>query len=134
MKARFAQSPLLARSACLALAVAFTAGALPAAAAPGDEEITVVAPYTIKRERSRSGVVEETVSVSRAVRTRDLDLRYDSDVRVLRDRIEIAARLACDEADSLLQYASYTSDAACVREAIRDAAPQTRALIQRARY
>jgi UrcA family protein len=99
-----------------------------------DESVTVTAPYTVRTERERtrgSAISEERVSVSRAVSIRDLDLRYDGDVEIAVQRVDIAAREACDYADELQRF-SETSDSECRREAVRGARPQLRAAIARA--
>lgn len=101
-----------------------------------DDGITVVAPYSVHRERQRGplGARTEVVSVSRIVYARDLDLRYAADVRELRQRVTETARLACEEADDIVVGPSVTSDRDCVREAVNDAMPQFRAVVARARY
>jgi len=117
--------------------VAFCAFAAPSSADPYydrvyvQDEIVVSAPYTIYRDRDRNG---DIVSVTRIVDTRDLDLRYVAHVDELQRRIDINARIACEQADRATRRSSSTSDRECIRKAIRDAQPQVVAAVDRARY
>ncbi|MES1156602.1 MAG: UrcA family protein [Alphaproteobacteria bacterium] len=104
-------------------------GAVPALA-QDDDQIIVPAPYHIHRDVNGE---TESVEVSRIVTADGLDLRYDSDVYQLRQRIHDAAWDACDAAGQALHGESTTSDRECVRQAIRGAEPQAEDAIARAR-
>lgn len=94
-----------------------------------DEELVITAPY-IRRDRSGVGINRtEEVSVSRVVSARDLDLRYDRDVAILRDRIRETAALVCDEAQDELRGSPAETDRQCEREAVRDAMAEVNDLI-----
>ena len=62
------------------------------------EGITIYAPR--RHERSAIGAPIETVRASRVVYARDLDLSTYWGARILRRRIEHAARDACDDLDA----------------------------------
>lgn len=97
-----------------------------------DEGVTVTAPYAIHRDGGPLG--ERTVSVSRIVDARGLDLRYGADVDAFHRRVVDTARIACDEAEDATPGPSLTSDRECVRRAVSRAMPQFRAVVQRANY
>ena len=76
-----------------------------------------------RNERSAIGAPIETITASRVVSFRDLDLSSDYDAHILKVRIERAARSACDELDNspgVLDQGS--SD--CYRDAVRDGLAQ----------
>lgn len=129
----------LRRSIAIAAALGALTLAVPAAAQSVDkgayadayyeDELVITAPY-IERERRGAGINRtEEVSVSRIVSARDLDLRYDSDVAVLRQRIRDTAELVCDEARYELRGSPMESDRECVRDAVRDAMADANDLI-----
>jgi UrcA family protein len=99
----------------------------PTAFAKDNDDIVVNAPYTV--HHGRDG---REVRVSRVVSTSDLDLRYDSDVQVLHQRISATARIACDEAEDVMPF-SATTDRECVRNAVHGARSKVRAVIEAAR-
>jgi UrcA family protein len=125
------------RSFATTLAVTFGAIACLAispAAAQDEESVTVTAPYAVHRENRRFGA-GESVSVTHRVSSRGLDLRYAGDADEFNRRITYNAHVACEQAEELLRPAhSSTTDAQCVRNALRDARPQFEAAIERARY
>lgn len=104
--------------------------------AQSSDEIVIVAPYTVRRDarRSSAGRLDETVSVTRIVSIRDLDLRYPAGVDEMNRRIAYTAELVCDEAEAHMSASSATTDRECERRAIRDARRQARMLVERARY
>jgi len=96
------------------------------AAAPGEEQITVQGPYTVRKamtKRSLSGEMPEfTISVSQNVGYADLDLSKPDDVAKLRDRVRVAAKDSCRELDSRFPRDVYhpvgeSSRKDCVRNA-----------------
>lgn len=94
-----------------------------------DDELVITVPY-IRRDRVGVGANRaEEVSVSRIVSTRDLDLRYDSHVAVLRERIRDTAALVCDEAQNELRGLPLESDRECERDAVRAAMADANDLI-----
>lgn len=99
-----------------------------------DDNITVTAPYEIRHHREFGS---DSVSVSRGVKVADLDLRYDDDVARLQERISYTAEDVCRVAGDYLSDTSSISDRAndreCVRDAIREAQPQVRYAVRRAR-
>jgi UrcA family protein len=117
-----------------ALAVAVPAGAQTVKKdAYGDtyyeEELVITAPY-VRRDRSGVGINRtEEVTVSRVVSARDLDLRYDRDVAILRERIRDTAAIVCDEAQDELRGPPSESDRQCEREAVREAMADANDLI-----
>jgi UrcA family protein len=64
---------------------------------PG-EDVTVFAPYIIKRKSGPGNV--QTISVSRNVSFHDLDLRISRDATALEQRVNQAAQDVCRELDS----------------------------------
>jgi UrcA family protein len=92
-----------------------------------NDEVVVTAPYAVRR---RDG----TVTVTRVVSARDLNLYYGADVDRLHQRVVDAAYLACEEAEDALRGRSVTSDRECFRKAMRGATPQFQAVVARARY
>lgn len=94
-----------------------------------DDEVVITAPY-VRRERTGPGLTGgEEVTVSRIVSTSDLDLRSDSDVHLLRERIRVTAALVCEEAQDELRGAPLESDRACIRDAMRGATAEANDLI-----
>jgi UrcA family protein len=81
----------------------FSAGSAQAASL-GEEEITVVGPYTVSKEMTKPSLGGEmpqfTVSVSQRVGYADLDLSKPDDVVKLRDRVTTAAKDSCRELDT----------------------------------
>jgi hypothetical protein len=71
------------------------------AATPGQEEVTVDGPYTVRQEltkRALGGEMSETtLSVSQHVSYADLDLSKADDVAKLRERVKTAAADSCRE-------------------------------------
>jgi UrcA family protein len=96
-----------------------------------DEEIIINAPRH-HPERSDIGAPIEDVAMSQQVRFDDLDLRTHWGARVLRERIEYAARTMCNRLDTL--YPVSTSDSPpCYRAAVDDAMGQAAVAIRNAR-
>ena len=99
------------------------------------EDIIVTAPgvthYDTGR-RTSSGAPIETVTAQRVVDTSDLDLRYNADVRALRQRINDAAIDGCREVDRATQV-PLDSNRDCIRAATRDAMAQADDMIAIAR-
>ncbi|MGE0740139.1 MAG: UrcA family protein [Hyphomonadaceae bacterium] len=123
----------LASALCAVSALALFA--TPALAQSYDNEI-VVGPPNVQREttgRSASGARIETLSLTRVVSARDLNLRYDADVRELHRRIRDTAVSMCNEIDRSSNGLTITSDRQCVREAVRDAMVQADAMVYYAR-
>ena len=88
-------------SATLFLALATT----PAASQPPSEpseDVTVFAPYVIKKENGPRNA--QIITVSRKVNYHDLDLAKPADVSVLEQRVKQSAEDVCKELDR--QYAS----------------------------
>lgn len=93
------------------------------------EDDIVIVPYGIREGR------DGTLTMSRAVSIKDIDLRYDAGVDELNRRITWTAREICDELDDASRSSLLlTAERDCVRDAVRDARPQVDAAIQRARY
>lgn len=126
-----------ARSVLVAVAVFAGLGAIAAPAIAQDKDEIIVVPYGIQRydegQRTASGARVQTLTLSRYVSTEGLDLRRDSDVDALYERIEYTAREACRDLDRAADI-STTSDRACVRDAVRGAEPQVSSLVARCRY
>ena len=94
-----------------------------------EEDDIVIVPYGIREGR------DGTVTLSRAVSIKDIDLRYDAGVDELNRRISWTAREICDELDDASRSSLLlTSERDCVRDAVRGARPQIDAAVQRARY
>jgi UrcA family protein len=93
-------------------------------------EVIVRAPYRRAERNPATGAPIERISVSRRVQYGDLDLASNRDVRVLHDRVALAARDACDTADRNYDVMD-PGDDSCVARAIIDGMRQ--APIARAR-
>ncbi len=107
----------------------------PAYAPAPPEEVTVYGPHR-GEERSGIGAPIENLSISRPVRTDDLDLRTEWGANTLRQRIVYTADRLCRELDAVYPDGFYppTSDSPpCRRTAIEDAMDQADAAIARAR-
>lgn len=105
---------------------------------PGfSDEIIVIAPRGVEHRdtgrRSASGARIEELTVQHVVATDDLNLRYDSDVRELRRRIEATAVDSCREIDQQTLGAPETTQRQCINSATRDAMAQADILISNAR-
>jgi UrcA family protein len=77
--------------------------------------VTVEAPTTGRS--STTGAPIRTVSTSRVVHADDLDLRNYDDARILKHRIELAARDACDDLDARYPITDESSPP-CYRNAV----------------
>ena len=96
-----------------------------------DDDITIRAPSVhVSRDRSGFG---DVATVEAAIPISDLDLRSDADLDVLDQRIADSAVQVCDIAYDALRGASQTSDAECIRGAIRSTRGQVRYYVERAR-
>jgi UrcA family protein len=100
-----------------------------------DDEIVVIAPgvHRERTDRSASGAAIETLTTSLTVETKDLNLRYDSDVEELHRRIRATAREACNDLDRASRGVPLDSDATCIRRAVRDAMVEADAMVYYAR-
>jgi len=94
----------------------------------GYEEDIVITPYGIRESR------DGTLTLSRTISTKGLDLRSDAGVDELHRRISWTAQDICDELDDAARSATMTSDRDCVRDAVRGARAQADALVTRAQY
>jgi UrcA family protein len=120
------------RATRLALVVAAVAGLGVAAPAFAQDDEIIVTPYQVHRDYDRrSG--GDVYSLSALVTTKGLDLRYNSDVDVLQDRISYTARDVCEAIEDAVRRDLTTSDRQCIREAVNRAQPQVRAVVARAR-
>ncbi len=101
-----------------------------------DDEIIVRAP-TVEREytgrRSSIGAPINELTLQRSISTKDLNLRYDRDVRELYRRIERVAVEACDQVERESRGVPLTTRRDCIREATNDAMAQADDLIYSAR-
>lgn len=101
-----------------------------------DDEIIVRGP-TVERtytgRRSSIGAPINELTLQRTISTKDLDLRYDGDVRELYRRIDRVAYEACDEVERASQGVLLTTRRDCIRDATRDAMAQADDLIYIAR-
>lgn len=102
-----------------------------------NDEIVIVAPYTVERDVDRSfgvGPDNERVAVSRRVSLKGLDLRYEGAVDELNRRINWTAVQVCEEAELHMRNTTTgTSDRECVRDAVRRARSEAELHIDRAR-
>jgi UrcA family protein len=113
-------------SLCIALAtVALAAGSELAWAAdrPSQDKVSVQGPYTIRQHvtdgRAGWGHVEK-VSITQQVSYADLDLSRASDISVLKDRINRAARDNCNKLRrSYPEFSHGTLSRDCVADAVR---------------
>ncbi|MES1158521.1 MAG: UrcA family protein [Terricaulis silvestris] len=121
--------PVLKMAGALAAVGALALG--PAAFAQDDDDITIRAPY-VHVSHDRSGLGDEA-HVQASIPISDLDLRSDYDLDVLHQRIADSAHEVCDIAYDALRGASATTDAECVRGAIRSTRGQVRYFVERAR-
>jgi UrcA family protein len=113
---------LIAGAAVLGLAGA----AAPALAQDTPEQITVVPPFTQHENQTPliGGMKTQTISFNRYVGYGDLDLSKPSGRTELADRIEDAARNACNELDAKYPPAIFVptpADQDCFRNATRGA-------------
>ncbi|RVQ69307.1 UrcA family protein [Croceicoccus ponticola] len=103
-------------------------------AQPADtQEIMVIAPQvTVEKERARGAMMGKVLvySVQRTVSFADLDLRSDSGVQTLKDRIRDAAKSGCDQISK--DYPLVTDDS-CMRIAVSNGMSQADQVISRAR-
>jgi UrcA family protein len=122
-------------SALLALGLQLVPGGLRSAQAAitGDEEVTVVGPYTVGKattKRALGGEMPElTISVSQSVSFADLDLSKPGDVATLRGRVKAAARDSCRELDHRFPSAIYIPMESDRRECVRNATGQALARV-----
>lgn len=77
---------------------------------------------------SSSGVPTEEVTVTRRVSYADLDLKKHSDVQTLKRRIEEAAKLACEQIDTLYPLERPESPS-CIRQSVAKADREVAAAI-----
>lgn len=94
----------------------------------GYEEDIIVTPYGVRESR------DGTLTLSRTISTKGLDLRSPSGVDELNRRINWTAHDICEELDDAAPRTSLSSDRDCVRDAVRGARDQAEALVTRARY
>jgi len=96
-------------------------------ASTGYEEDIIVTPYGVRESR------DGTLTLSRTISTKGLDLRSPSGVDELNRRINWTARDICEELDDAAPRTSLSSDRDCVRDAVRGARDQAEAIIDQAR-
>ncbi|HET7085537.1 MAG TPA: UrcA family protein [Rhizomicrobium sp.] len=102
------------------------------------EEVTVFAPFVVKKIPSRdvkSGAVT-TINMSRDVSYHGLDLTSDADVATLQTRVQQAAEDVCKELDrrySKTSYMAVDEDKDCVKNAADNAMQEAKAVISAAR-
>lgn len=115
------------------------AGMIPEAAAEAADaglrpidEIVVVAPR-IRQERDRRAGTSRITTISRDIRVdfSDLDLKRTTDLYVLEERVNEAAREVCEDLAEIFPHAQ-PSVAVCIRRAVEDAMVQVREAAQRA--
>lgn len=107
---------------------AFAAGVMTAPAAMAQEDgFTVRAPYVAKRTYTGAQPSEETIALSRAVATRDLDLRRAWDRGELFRRVDYAARDVCRDLKRLYPDGNVEN---CMSDARRSGQRQANYLIQ----
>ncbi len=124
------------RSSAIAIAAALGL----AAASPGafaqkypSNEIVIAPPVQNAGSYSRGGGANERVTGIVVVNAQDLDLRYEHDADLLRQRISDAARMACEQAEAQLTHTSMDARADCYNQAHRDAMSEARDMIRYAR-
>ena len=115
--------------ACLKIAAAIvfcSAVTLPAFAQEETENVTVFAPYVVKKSNTGLGRNHvTTVSVSRAVAYDDLDLTSPDGQATLETRVKQTANDVCKELDKRYP-ASMSENKTCVREAVTEAMVQVK--------
>lgn len=95
------KSPVHFISATLLMVLVGTPAVSQPASEPS-EDVTVFAPYVVKKERGPKNA--EVITVSRKVNYHDLDLSKPGDVTVLEQRVKQSAKDVCAELDR--QYTS----------------------------
>lgn len=119
MGTRFAKISLVA-----AAGVILSSGLCLAQRSGPNEEVTVVAPYLVKKKvlESKPGRMEVfSVTVDRPVSYAGLDLTRDADIAEFEKRIRDAAQDVCARADRMYrQYLPITSHRECITGATRD--------------
>lgn len=94
--------------------------------------ITVLAPRVREsRERSASGFPIQTLTAQSVVYIDDLDLRTETGRSELSNRVNLAAKEACDWIDQVYPLAQ-PSDADCQRDAVKRAQDQVDSAIAKA--
>lgn len=107
---------------------AFAAGGMTApAVAQETEGFTVRAPYVAKRTYTGAQASEETIALSRAVVTRDLNLQRAWDRNELFRRVDYAAQDVCRDLKRMYPEGSTEN---CVSDARRSGQRQANYLIQ----
>ncbi|HEX7760247.1 MAG TPA: UrcA family protein [Caulobacteraceae bacterium] len=84
-----------------------------------DDTVAGVTVRPYRHERSAIGAPIDTITASRVVSYRDLDLSNAYDAHILKVRIERAARSACDELDNRPDVLDSGSPD-CYRDAVSD--------------
>ena len=104
----------------------------PPATAAQDDEITVMAPRGIVREkvgRSALGAPIEEISLTRRVSFADLDLHRRADVNELERRVKLTAKAACDQLTRLYPLDQSPSDRDCKADAVKGGMQQVEMLV-----
>ena len=118
---------------CALIVAASVAGPVAAqTAAEPTENVTVFAPYVVKKDSAPSGV--QAVTISREVSYHDLDLTKDGDVAALEKRVNQAAKDICGELDSRFSVGTQVwkqtrQDRECVKNASGSALVEARAVV-----
>ena len=107
-----------------------TAGIARAANDP-TEEVTVFAPYVVKKTVTRAprSLPVTTINMSRGISYHGLDLTSDTDVATLEARVTQAAADVCKELDRRYSGASVDDDKNCAKNAADNALAEVRTVV-----
>lgn len=103
-------------------------------AAEPAEEVTVFAPYVVKKTVTRQvrSIPVTTINMSRAISYHGMDLTSDSEVAALEARVKQAAEDVCNELDKRYPKSAYipvAEDKDCAKNAAENAMAEVRIVV-----
>jgi len=123
---------------CLSAIVIFAGTTAVVAQSAGQEDVTVFAPYVIKKTTTRDfkSSPVTTIKMSRDISYQGLDLTSDTDVATLEARVKQAAEDVCNELEKRSPKSGYTAvaeDKNCAAKAAENALDEVRTVVAAAR-